>query len=973
MNEVEIHVSWKDDNGKALGDLRAKAKKGGGDAGDDWSGSFSGTLSKGAVKAVEKTAKDAEAKAKPAFEKTGEEAGKATAKGFEKGAKDVDKATEKVAKRTQAQFSALAFAGLSLGLPAAAAAGAVGAAAALTIADAAFVGIGITAAKSSETVQAAWLPVTKNVVAQTQQMSQGFESQLVTSAQHVQASFTRMAPEIQSGLNAAAGSVVGLTDAATGLAERALPGLVTATRSSGQAIDGLGSFAKSTGSGVSDMFTNMSHSSTDAGAGMAQFGGITRDLLGFTGTLVSNLAANHDELGVLSGALNSAESAVLNLTTAGSGAIGFLHGFGQAGSGTLAVISGLSAGLSALPPQVTQFGGSITASSMILSRFGVDAGAAFDGVGAKLKNVGSDIMAAKNPMESLKTAGIGLVQSAFNPAVIATVGLSIVLDELGRRQQEAAAKAQEHKAAVSALTDALKQDGGVIGNISQQTIAKSLADKNAAGNANALGVSLDSVQRAAVGNGESLGVLSGKTNDMIQGWKQSGQLTDAQAAALQKNTDWLIKNGGAANTVVNDYGNLTGAQRDQLTAVENLVGAVGDNIKAAKESHDAYVSEESALTGLNRATIEARDAEVQLFGATQQLVNSQLGLRGAVLNTQDAQATYDKTMGNSKSTVEQKAKATLALEQAEQAEILAAQKSGEAASAATSPQGKQADGMHAATLEAIKLADAFKGPLPASLQETISRMGATELRAAGLKVGVDNLGHAVVTLPNGKTIQIVAETQAARDAVNGLIRGIDGRVATIHVNTQYGYSNIGIGTGGRGSIAASGGLITHGGVQRFAKGGQAYAGAFAGGDMVDVRPGGLLSGPGTGTSDDITARVSNGEFVVKASQTRRNLPLLKAINNGQDGFASGGPVKFGSVSQSKWDSLYSAGWRGNPNDGMEALYAPRAAAAGSRGGGAQVVKLVVTSGGSTLEQLLAEFIRNYVRVQGGNVQNVFGR
>jgi len=44
--------------------------------------------------------------------------------------------------------------------------------------------------------------------------------------------------------------------------------------------------------------------------------------------------------------------------------------------------------------------------------------------------------------------------------------------------------------------------------------------------------------------------------------------------------------------------------------------------------------------------------------------------------------------------------------------------------------------------------------------------------------------------------------------------------------------------------------------------------------------GGLVSGPGTGTSDSITARVSNGEFVTRATATRANRDTLEAINQG---------------------------------------------------------------------------------------------
>ncbi|MGW3195213.1 transglycosylase SLT domain-containing protein [Streptomyces sp. NPDC001118] len=51
--------------------------------------------------------------------------------------------------------------------------------------------------------------------------------------------------------------------------------------------------------------------------------------------------------------------------------------------------------------------------------------------------------------------------------------------------------------------------------------------------------------------------------------------------------------------------------------------------------------------------------------------------------------------------------------------------------------------------------------------------------------------------------------------------------------------------------------------------------------------GGLITGPGTGTSDSILARLSNGEFVVNAKSTAAYRPLLEAINNR---FATGGYV-----------------------------------------------------------------------------------
>lgn len=81
------------------------------------------------------------------------------------------------------------------------------------------------------------------------------------------------------------------------------------------------------------------------------------------------------------------------------------------------------------------------------------------------------------------------------------------------------------------------------------------------------------------------------------------------------------------------------------------------------------------------------------------------------------------------------------------------------------------------------------------------------------------------------------------------------------------------------------GRYAQGGLVRYAQGGRIPA----------FPTGGAVRGPGTGTSDSILARVSNGEFVVNAKDTAKNLPLLKAINSGQMGMASGGMAGVGTA------------------------------------------------------------------------------
>jgi hypothetical protein len=97
-----------------------------------------------------------------------------------------------------------------------------------------------------------------------------------------------------------------------------------------------------------------------------------------------------------------------------------------------------------------------------------------------------------------------------------------------------------------------------------------------------------------------------------------------------------------------------------------------------------------------------------------------------------------------------------------------------------------------------------------------------------------------------------------------------------------------------GQIASAGANIAKGASQLS---GLASAGIGIGATLLGMlignlfAEGGLVRGPGTGTSDSIPAMVSNGEYIVKASATKKYLPLLSAINNNRlPAFAEGGLV-----------------------------------------------------------------------------------
>lgn len=68
-------------------------------------------------------------------------------------------------------------------------------------------------------------------------------------------------------------------------------------------------------------------------------------------------------------------------------------------------------------------------------------------------------------------------------------------------------------------------------------------------------------------------------------------------------------------------------------------------------------------------------------------------------------------------------------------------------------------------------------------------------------------------------------------------------------------------------------------------------GLLFGSGVKTAASGGYISGPGTGRSDSIPARLSNGEYVINARATKQNRALLDAINSGKlPAFADGGLV-----------------------------------------------------------------------------------
>lgn len=89
------------------------------------------------------------------------------------------------------------------------------------------------------------------------------------------------------------------------------------------------------------------------------------------------------------------------------------------------------------------------------------------------------------------------------------------------------------------------------------------------------------------------------------------------------------------------------------------------------------------------------------------------------------------------------------------------------------------------------------------------------------------------------------------------------------------------------------------------------------GKIFGFADGGRVAGPGSGKSDSILARLSNGEFVVNARSARQYGPLLDAINSGKTPKFAGGGMVGGAPSMAGLRPptipSFGGGQRGNGN------------------------------------------------------------
>ncbi|MDQ0907786.1 hypothetical protein QFZ22_003771 [Streptomyces canus] len=172
---------------------------------------------------------------------------------------------------------------------------------------------------------------------------------------------------------------------------------------------------------------------------------------------------------------------------------------------------------------------------------------------------------------------------------------------------------------------------------------------------------------------------------------------------------------------------------------------------------------------------------------------------------------------------------------------------------------------------------------------TLNKPAIDALEKVGLKVKKLPDGKFSITASTGAASKSIAGIQAQRDRLSGKTITITTRKVTI-IDTLKGQSLHDV-------VGATGGL------------GSKLKGYAGGGSIA----GGVLQGAGTKTSDSLIARLSKGEFVMRAAAVDKYGPaFMDAINSGNfPGFAAGGYSKkrtVGKGSKKHTEYLYQGQW-----------------------------------------------------------------
>lgn len=216
--------------------------------------------------------------------------------------------------------------------------------------------------------------------------------------------------------------------------------------------------------------------------------------------------------------------------------------------------------------------------------------------------------------------GSALLGAFGGPVGLAVTGLTVAIGLYGKSQAEAASFTR-------ALTETLNEQTGALTNSSRAAVAKQLQDKGVLDDARDLGLSLDMVTQAAMGNAEAMDYVA----------KASGRVSnDALNNSLIPSLDSNYRK-------MSNVENVTKATADQVEASKSAWDNQSAAVDDSSDSQDDYTS----------ATTTATSAIVDQQSELDKLIQTQNEAAGNVLSVRDAQRNFEEAVDAATAAVEE--------------------------------------------------------------------------------------------------------------------------------------------------------------------------------------------------------------------------------------------------------------------------------------------------------------------------------
>jgi hypothetical protein len=442
------------------------------------------------------------------------------------------------------------------------------------------------------------------------------------------------------------------------------------------------------------------------------------------------------------------------------------------------------------------------------------------------------------------------------PSALAVGAALMVVTTIMARQQAAAAA---QRGMLDSLTQSLVESKGAIDAQVTSLIGQQLQALNADTNAQKLGLSLTTLTQAAMGNKRAMDQVKEATGDSLTAHGGLLLVVEGEANQFANAKDKAKAYADMQKTLTDNAQTFTAAQ---------IAAAAGLGVSTQK-----YVDAKGAIEK-NKDALAATTLQMQIQNDVLGLLNQSydtfmgknLGAAEASTRLAGDMIALTESLKKNKSAIGSNTQAGVDNQKAIEAVIedLRSQ------SQALAGSGKSQDQVTAAYNKGRTALLNQLAALYGTKSEIYKFAAANSAAAPVVESHATSVKHLQDKIDKLKSKQVHMSEEGAYAAGQEIARlqrkldALQGKTVPVNVITHFITVGHPVGTQGKLATAASGGLIT---------------------------------GPGTGTSDSITMRVSKGEYIMPADVTAKYLPQLRAMRAGTSTLPSGGGMRAGGM----WD------------------------------------------------------------------------